>query len=1037
MYMKKQLLTIITSCLMFVGINQANASYYFQVTSINSFTGGAAYSLNAAASPLALSLAQCSGGGSNPKNSTIYNLSWYRNTVNSTSGGTLVQSTVESTALAFGDLKNYTPSTATTGTFYYYAVLSSPSYTTCGFTGNLTSTTQQVIVSSPGAALNFDGVDDYVNVGNSINSVLNTKNKITIESWVYPTSTSGLGPIAGNYNTSNGNNSQMQFLLRRDNDTYTFWVDDGSGFKNVQSPASTVVVNTWQHVAGVWDGSALTIYVNGVLKGTTTGVTGATFLNTTNQLWIGADNIGEDYAGSIDEVRVWDIARTQCQINTSMNCELANSDRAGLLLYNKFNQGTAGGNNSTVTTAADSSGNAYTGTLTNMALTGATSNWISPGGVTTGVTCGPVVNPTVTVNSPSVLIGNTATLTASGATSYTWSTSATTASITPSPTVTTDYTVTGADANYCMGSATGTVTVLYPGAALNFDGVNDYVSSNNPISHGNQFTYEAWINTTSPNDWGGIMATSSTSGQAQWVQFTLTNSGRLKVEVVDDASNNKWYEGTTTLINDGNWHHVAVTYDGNNNLVLYVDGIIQALFKQNDQTLGSITINSTLYVGAERSLGPRYYGSIDEARIWTRALCQGEIQNSMNAELHLPQTGLLVYYRFNEGIDNYANPTVTILSDSSGNGYDGTLTNFALTGTTSNWVAPGAVTTGSYSPSFVPPTITVNSPAICVGSTATLTASGVSTYTWSTTETTASISPSPTVTTNYTVTGADANYCMASATSTVTVNSVPVISSQSGSVNVCGDNVNKSFTVSSAGSNTYQWYWNSGAGSLIPSGGTANIGSYGETNYTTNNMTILVTQSDWGPTGTQGVYCVVTNTNNCTATTAFDTIFFNPLPTIGITVTSATVCAGVADTLTASGGVTYLWNTTSATTVSVTVTSTVTTQYTVTGTDANGCVNTGTVSVIVNTCGLGINNVAGNNALNIYPNPSNGNFEIRTTAQAKAIMVTDMLGNILLSVVPNGTNTNVQLSTQPNGFYLIKVIDADGSQTVKRITINN
>ncbi|HXC06521.1 MAG TPA: LamG domain-containing protein, partial [Bacteroidia bacterium] len=159
------------------------------------------------------------------------------------------------------------------------------------------------IYSQSGAALSFNGTGSQVDLGNSINTVLTALNTITVEAWVYPTSTSSLGVICGNYD--NPTAPEMQFLLRRDADTYTFWVDDGSSFKNVSSSPASVTLNTWQHVAGVWDGAQLYIYINGVLQSTTTGVTGSNFLATSNDIIIGNDASGESFAGSIDELRIW------------------------------------------------------------------------------------------------------------------------------------------------------------------------------------------------------------------------------------------------------------------------------------------------------------------------------------------------------------------------------------------------------------------------------------------------------------------------------------------------------------------------------------------------------------------------------------------------------------------------------------------------------------------------------------------------------------------------------------------------------------
>ena len=77
----------------------------------------------------------------------------------------------------------------------------------------------------------------------------------------------------------------------------------------------------------------------------------------------------------------------------------------------------------------------------------------------------------------------------------------------------------------------------------------------------------------------------------------------------------------------------------------------------------------------------------------------------------------------------------------------------------------------------------------------------------------------------------------------------------------------------------------------------------------------------------------------------------NPIPTITVTPTSPTICYGSDTVLTASGGISYMWNPgtslSSATSPTVIATPTTTTTYTVTATNANGCVNTDTISVNV------------------------------------------------------------------------------------------
>lgn len=257
-----------------------------------------------------------------------------------------------------------------------------------------------------GAALNFDGNNDRVVINNSINTILDPLNTITAEAWVNPTNAIFNGVIIGNYH--NSTNTEMQFLLRRDYDTFTFWVNDGTGFKVVDSGLASVTLNTWQHVAGVWDGSSLYIYIDGILKGTTTGVTGSSFASTTNSVVIGSNSYPENFTGSIDEVRIWNRALNQCEIQNNRNGELP-SGQTGLLAYYQFNQGIASADNTAITSLTDSSGNNHNGTLTNFTLTGATSNWVNPGGITTG-TISPVYNmPNVNVVAHQQLCNNAVT----------------------------------------------------------------------------------------------------------------------------------------------------------------------------------------------------------------------------------------------------------------------------------------------------------------------------------------------------------------------------------------------------------------------------------------------------------------------------------------------------------------------------------------------------------------------------------------------------------------------------------------------------
>ncbi len=230
-------------------------------------------------------------------------------------------------------------------------------------------------ISHSQTALDFDGADDIVAAGNQISTDLVGTNTFTVEAWVNPSTTTGLGVIIGNYNYP-VNNGQMQFLLRRDNDQYSFWIDDGDATGNhpVLSGAGTVVTGQWQHVTGVWDGSEIRIYLDGVLMNTTTSMTGPGFPSYLNDLVFGNNVFTEAFTGQIDNIRVWENVRTATEINEFMSCEVT-TNTPGLLASYHFNDGLDGGANATNTVLFDNSGNGYHGTLQNFALTGASSNF--------------------------------------------------------------------------------------------------------------------------------------------------------------------------------------------------------------------------------------------------------------------------------------------------------------------------------------------------------------------------------------------------------------------------------------------------------------------------------------------------------------------------------------------------------------------------------------------------------------------------------------------------------------------------------------
>ena len=142
----------------------------------------------------------------------------------------------------------------------------------------------------------------------------------------------------------------------------------------------------WHHIALVREGTVVTIYVDGAPQ-TTTGSIHATLSTSVNDtFYVGSRVNGEHWNGGIDEVRIWDHARTGAEILLDMNQELTGSE-SGLVAYYDFNEGAG-------QTAFDSGPNGYDGTLGSTPGVDATDPaWIPPATPTATPTASPTATP--------------------------------------------------------------------------------------------------------------------------------------------------------------------------------------------------------------------------------------------------------------------------------------------------------------------------------------------------------------------------------------------------------------------------------------------------------------------------------------------------------------------------------------------------------------------------------------------------------------------------------------------------------------------
>lgn len=300
---------------------------------------------------------------------------------------------------------------------------------------------------------------------------------------------------------------------------------------------------------------------------------------------------------------------------------------------------------------------------------------------------------------------------------------------------------------------------------LKFDGTNDdvVISNSSVISFSidNVFSIETWFKTTSTS----AVLISNKSNIAPYVGYELAlDNGKVVFELTNNQStSNLKVETMTTTFNDGNWHHVACIYKGvptSTSIEIYVDGTAEIMNVLSDNLLTSITSATSVRLGSRN--GTAFFSQLemDEVRFWTRALCAEEIVARMNCHLTGNEYKIEAYYNFNQGVASGNNSTVTTLIDGTSHNHTGTLNNFALTGTSSNWVSTGAVISGTCG-TFGNLTVT-GSTLICTGNTTSLTANGSQlSYTWMPTFQTGSvIAVNPTVTTTYTALGTTTANCL-------------------------------------------------------------------------------------------------------------------------------------------------------------------------------------------------------------------------------------------------------------------------------------
>ncbi|WP_082333649.1 LamG-like jellyroll fold domain-containing protein [Mangrovimonas sp. TPBH4] len=221
--------------------------------------------------------------------------------------------------------------------------------------------------------LHFDGVDDYASLPNGA-QFINGSNTITMAGWFY---TDELGYAQGMMGIRGGGTGDGEmYVNQKPNGGLECRLVTTAGFHNITLPEGTIVAGQWQHVTWVYNQTSLELFIDGVSIATTPA--SGIFSSTDRPFTIGKSILASYnfvFPGRADEVSLWNKALTQAEIQDMIANELT-GDEANLQVYYKFNQGTPGGNNTSITQLMDISGEENkNATLNNFALDGETSNF--------------------------------------------------------------------------------------------------------------------------------------------------------------------------------------------------------------------------------------------------------------------------------------------------------------------------------------------------------------------------------------------------------------------------------------------------------------------------------------------------------------------------------------------------------------------------------------------------------------------------------------------------------------------------------------
>ena len=665
-------------------------------------------------------------------------------------------------------------------------------------------------------------------------------------------------------------------------------------------------------------------------------------------------------------------------------------------------------------------------TTTNYFVTGTSSlGCVSGAPAIASVTVNPL--PLISVNSGTICLGNSFTITPNGANTYTYSGGTNVVS----PATTTSYSVTGTTSLGCVSPtvAISNVTVIaLPSLTVNSGTICSGKSFTIVPSGALTYTFSSGTNIVSPttNTFYTVVGTSS-------VGCVSSNTAVSNVTVYAlpfiGVNSGTICSGKNFTMNP--FGALTYTYSSGVNVVSPLTNTFYTVVGTN--SLGCVSSNTAISNVTVIAL--------PIISVNSGSICSGKV-------FTMTPTGAATYTFYNGS--STVSPVVN--------------TSYSVTGTSSVGCVSSTPAVSNVTVVPLPNVLISGTNAICFGSSVSLVASGAQTYSWSTGSTNATITVTPSTATTYSVLGVDNTGCSKMTALAIGVVPLPTITAASGAV--CPGN---SFIISPSGALSYTY--SSGSATVFPAatsnysvigsdangcvsanaavvtvsvvntltvtvsgnnticfGDTANLIANGASSYSWSQGSVTNTVA-LTPT-TSNTYTVIGSSGSCHDTTQI-TVTVNQLPVMLVNSSPSVICINESAEITVTGAANYSWSTQQIGNTIV-VSPTLSTVYTVYGTDANGCSSSTTYTQNVDEC-IGLPALsAKQEGWGVYPNPNNGNFYIELH-QASKVCVMNILGQKVVEFNLDAGKHPVNLHDNAKGIYFIQLEQGTKTRIVKVI----